>query len=91
MGAETSGKQPDQDVVLLIDRQALTLDELVLQIFQSCVVELELALEGAVGQASAPPSMAIAWSRISSKVIATPLTPMRRAEDGMGMAQAVRT
>ena len=45
--------RPDQDVAPLIDCQALALDEFVLQIFQGCVVELELSLEGAVRQASA--------------------------------------
>jgi hypothetical protein len=45
--------RPDQDIASLIDRQALALDEFVLQIFQGRVVELELSLEGAVGQASA--------------------------------------
>jgi hypothetical protein len=34
--------------------------------------------------------MAIAWSRISSKVIAHLPLPMRRTEDGVDMAQAVR-
>jgi replicative DNA helicase len=46
--------RPDQDGAPLIGRQALALDEFVLQIFQGRVVELELALQGAVGQASAP-------------------------------------
>src|SRR5215510_12312635 len=54
VGSGDLGASPDQDVAPLIDRQALALDEFVLQIFQGCVVELELALEGAVGQASAP-------------------------------------
>ena len=35
-------------------RQALALDEFVLQIYQGRVVELELPLEGAIGQASTP-------------------------------------
>src|SRR5262249_6398086 len=48
------GARPDQDVALLIDRHALARDELVLQIVQGRVIELELPLEGAVGQASAP-------------------------------------
>src|SRR5262249_2084334 len=48
------GTSPDQDIAPLIDRQALALDEFVLQIFQGCVVELELALEGAIGQTPAP-------------------------------------
>src|SRR5262249_36570460 len=43
--------RPDQDIAPLIDRQALTRDEFVLQIFQICVIELELALKGAIGQA----------------------------------------
>src|SRR5262249_8906828 len=47
--------RPDQDVAPLIDRQALALDEFVLQIFQICIIELELALEGAIGQA--PPAL----------------------------------
>jgi len=43
--------RPDQDFALLIDRQALSFDELILQIFQGLVVELELPLESAIGQA----------------------------------------
>src|SRR6516164_7388248 len=35
-------------------------------------------------------SMAIAWFRISSKVIATLPTPRRRAQDGVGMGKAGR-
>jgi hypothetical protein len=34
--------------------------------------------------------MAIAWSRLSSKVIADPRMPMRRAEEEMGRGKAVR-
>jgi hypothetical protein len=34
--------------------------------------------------------MAIAWSRISSKVIAAPPMPMRRAEDSVRLGQAAR-
>ena len=48
------GTGPDQDIAPLIDCQALALDEFVLQIFQGCVVELELSPEGTVSQASAP-------------------------------------
>jgi hypothetical protein len=44
-----SATGPDQDVALLIDRQALARDEFVLHILQGRVVELELPLEGAVG------------------------------------------
>ena len=43
---------PDQDCTVFITRQALALDEFVLQIFEGRVVELELPLQGAVGQAS---------------------------------------
>jgi len=45
---------PDQDIAVLIDRHPLALDEFVLQILQGRVIELELPLEGIVGQASAP-------------------------------------
>jgi hypothetical protein len=54
VGSGDLGAGPNQDVAPLIDRQALALDEFVLQIFQGGVIELELSLEGAVGQASAP-------------------------------------
>ena len=49
-----SGADPDQDIAPLINCHTLALDEFVLHIVQGCVVELKLALEGAVGQASAP-------------------------------------
>ena len=42
-----------QVCTVFITRQALARNELVRQIFESRVVELELSLEGAVGQASA--------------------------------------
>ena len=54
-GSGRSVARPDQNVAPLIDRQALALDEFVLQIFQGRVVELELSLESAVGQA--PPAL----------------------------------
>ncbi len=43
---------PDQHIALLIHRQALALDEFVLEILQGRVIELELPLEGAIGQAA---------------------------------------
>src|SRR4030095_7497697 len=46
---------PDQDIAPLIDRQALALNEFILQIVQGRVVELKLALQGAVGQT--PPAL----------------------------------
>ena len=89
-GGGASVARPDQDVAPLIDRQALALDEFVLQIFQGRVIELELPLEGAVGQAPWRWSMAIAWSRISSKVIAHPpeadAACSRRCGNGRGRA-----
>src|SRR5262249_34194090 len=47
--------RPDQDVASLIDRHALALDEFILQIVERCLLQLELPLEGAVGQA--PPAL----------------------------------
>ena len=49
------GAGPDQDCTVFITRQALALDEFVLQICEGCVVELELPLQRAVGQA--PPAL----------------------------------
>src|SRR5215467_14497070 len=46
--------RPDQDAACLIHGQTLALDEFVLHIFQIRIVELELLLEGVVGQASTP-------------------------------------
>src|SRR5262249_20250440 len=45
---------PDQACAVLIDGEALALDELALQIVQGSVVELELPLERAVGKAPTP-------------------------------------
>ena len=64
--------RPDQDAAVLIHRQALAVNELVLEGLEVLVIELEVQLEGAIGQASTPCSMAIAWSSTSSKVIASP-------------------
>src|SRR5215813_14150028 len=62
MGSRRSGKRghirttyPDEDTAILIHRQALALDKFGLQIFQIRVIELELPLEGAIGQA--PPAL----------------------------------
>ncbi len=52
MGAVARRTGPDQHAALLIDRQALAVDEFVLEILQRRVIELELPLEGAIGQAA---------------------------------------
>ena len=55
--------RPDQDTAVLIHRQALAVNELVLEGLEVLVIELEVQLEGPIGQASTPlGSMAIAWS-----------------------------
>ena len=41
---------PDQDPTVLIHRQALAIDEFLLQVLQRHLVELELPLQGAIGQ-----------------------------------------
>ena len=41
---------PDQDPAVLIHRQALAVDEFLLQVLQRHLVELELPLQGAIGQ-----------------------------------------
>ena len=46
---------PDQHPTVFIHSQALALDQFGFQIFQICIVELELPLEGAIGQA--PPAL----------------------------------
>ena len=46
---------PDENRALFIDRQALGVDELVLQILQAGIVELELALETPIGHPTALP------------------------------------
>src|SRR2546430_17526947 len=45
---------PDQHAAVFIYRQALAVDQLILERFEVCLVELELQLEGAIGQAAAP-------------------------------------
>ena len=89
-GSRALGTRPDEDAAVFICRDALALNEFVLQIFQIGVIELELPLEGAVDQALRRWSMAIAWSRISSKVIAHSPLLMRRAEDGVRMGKTIR-
>ena len=54
-GASSARTRPDQHAAVLIDREPLALDEFVLQVFQMLVIELELALEGAIGHA--PPAL----------------------------------
>ena len=43
---------PDQDPAVLIHRHALAVDELVLEDLQLCLIQLELELEGPIGQAT---------------------------------------
>ena len=88
VGHGALGARPDQDVALLLDRQALARDEFVLQIVQGRIIELELPLEGAVGQASAPLEHGHRLVENLLKGHRRPsLVPMRRAEDGVGMGQ----
>jgi hypothetical protein len=54
VGSGDLGARPDQDAAVLIHRHALALDEFGFQIFQIRVVELELPLESAIGQAPPP-------------------------------------
>jgi hypothetical protein len=46
---------PDQDTAILINRHTLSLNEFSFQIVQIRIIELELTLEGAIGQA--PPAL----------------------------------
>jgi hypothetical protein len=55
VGGGDLGTVPDQDTAFFIHRQALPLDEFGFQICQIRVIELELPLEGAIGQA--PPAL----------------------------------
>ena len=43
---------PDKDAAVLIGCQALTVEELVLEVVERSIVELKLPLEGAIGQAA---------------------------------------
>src|SRR5262249_61574295 len=52
--------RPDQDAAVLICRDALAVDQRILEVFEHRVVELELPLEGAVGQA--PPALEHGYS-----------------------------
>ncbi len=90
-GTRSLGTRPDQDVAVLIDRQALALDEFVLQIFQGRVVELELPFEGADRSGARGAGAWRSPGRESPQRSSPTLPmPMRRAEDGVGMGEAVR-
>ena len=81
----------DQDATVLIHRQALPLDEFDFHIFQIRVIELEMPLEGAIGQAS--PALEHGYRLVQDLLKghrATLPMPMRRAEDGVGIGKAVR-
>ena len=43
---------PDQDTLVLIRCQALAVNEFLLQVLQGRIIQLELPLEGAIGQAA---------------------------------------
>src|SRR5215475_5550609 len=45
---------PHQHTIVLIDRQALGMDDLFLQILDVCIVHAKLSLQGAIGDASLP-------------------------------------
>ena len=51
-GASAGITGPDQHRAVLIDGEALALDEFVFQVVQGGVIELELPLERAIGQAA---------------------------------------
>ena len=55
MAVPTLGHQPKPGLCLLIDGELLGLDEFLLQGLQVLVIQLELDLEGAVGDA--PPAL----------------------------------
>src|SRR5262249_29724862 len=48
----SSVANPDQDALIFIHRQALAVNEFLLEVLQRCVIELELSLECAIGQAA---------------------------------------
>jgi hypothetical protein len=47
--------RPDQAASRVIDHLRIRIEELLLQVVQRCIIELELPLEGTVGQA--PPAL----------------------------------
>jgi hypothetical protein len=49
----TRSSYPDQHATVFIHGQALAINEFFLQILQDVIVQLELALEGTIGHASA--------------------------------------
>ena len=53
-GSQSRPTRPDQDTVVLIHRQALAVNDLVLEGLEVLVIELEVQLEGPIGQASTP-------------------------------------
>src|SRR5262249_34922003 len=76
---------PDEDLAILIHSQSLSLDEFGCQIFQIRLIEIELPLEGAIGQA--PPALEHGQRFVENlfKGHRHPPLPLRRAEDGVGM------
>ena len=73
------------------DLHALALDEFVLQIFEGRVIELELPLEGAVGQAAATLEHGYRLVEDLLKGHRQPSLYPWLIEDGVGIADAVRT
>jgi hypothetical protein len=68
----------------------MCIEELRLEVVQRCVVELELPLEGAVGDTAMPLEHGHRVVENLLKGHRPPPMSMRRVEDGVGIGQAVR-
>src|SRR4029434_10335528 len=83
---------PDHDFAILIRREALSLDEFNREVLERRVIQLELPLERAVGDSATSLEQTYRLVENLLKGHCQPsLYPMRRAEDGAGIAEAVRT
>jgi hypothetical protein len=74
----------------VIDHLRIRIEELLLKVVQCCIIELELPLEDAVGQASASLEHGYRLVEDLLKGHRPPPIPMRRTADGVEMAQAIR-
>ena len=80
---------PHQHSAILVDRKVVDLNQFLFEGGERLLIKMKLSVSV---QDTRPRrwSIAVAWSRISSKVIAHLPLPMRRTEDGVDMGQAVR-
>src|SRR5262249_22202056 len=89
-GRRAKVTRPDEAASRIVAYLWVSVKQLSLEVVEGVLVKLELPLEGAVGQASATLEHGYRLVEDLLKGHRPPPIPMRRTEDGVEMAQAIR-